>query len=153
MFTLELHTITSPTHPLFLTKLLNPALRLLNHPPYLPHQAISLSRTLILTFFIALSQIGPLLFGPTVSGKDISPQQLSHLGLVVGETDREVKRLLELELVPFRGDEGMEGELRAGLRRWLVDNAVRGRQEVRDAVGRVVERRRQGVPAGATGAR
>ena len=61
--------------------------------------------------------------------------------------------MMGLEMSPFVGDEEGKGRLRTGLRRFLVDNTVRSQGEVRDAVGRVLERRRRGVPHGAVGAR
>lgn len=61
--------------------------------------------------------------------------------------------LMQLEMTPFAGDVQATNELRAKMRRFLVDNTVRSDAEVRSAVGRVVERRRQGVPSGAVGAR
>jgi len=158
LFLFELHVTTRPTLPTILGKFLNPLLTILSRPPYLPFQALTLARKLVLTFFIALSQIGPLLttspsFPGQTGNKDVHPQQLDRLDINIRTADQEVSRLLALELTPFAADQSVMNELRGSMRRWLVDNTVRANAEVRTAVGRVLERRRAGVPAGAQGAR
>jgi len=105
----------------------------------------------MLSFFIALSQIGPLLFPPLPGqdGKDISGQQLDRLDALAKTSDQEVSRLLALEVTPFAGDSAQMHDLRAAMRTWLVDNTIRSNAAVRDAVGRVVQRRRTDTPVGA----
>lgn len=105
----------------------------------------------MLSFFIALSQIGPLLFAPTPGndGKDISGQQLDRIDVLAKTADQEVTRLLNLELTPFAGDPASMQDLRTAMRTWLVDNTVRSNPQVRDAIGRVLESRRTGAPTGA----
>jgi len=158
LFLFELHVTTRPTLPAILGRFINPLLTLMSRPPYLPFQALTLARKLVLTFFIALSQIGPLLTtsqslpGQTGS-KDVHPQQLDRLDVNIHTADQEISRLLALELMPLAADQPAMQELRGSMRRWLVDNTVRSNAEVRTAVGRVLERRRAGVPAGAQGAR
>lgn len=149
--------MTRPTVPLLLTRFINPLLTTFtSRSPYLPFQALSLARKLTLTFFIALSQIGPLLSAPLTpqgDGKTIQAQQLDRLDVNLRAADQEVTRLLGLELTPFAAEPAAMGELRSSMRRWLVDNTVRSNPEVRTAIGRVLERRRAGAPAGAQGAR
>lgn len=105
----------------------------------------------MLSFFIALSQLGPLVFPPKPGhdGGEVSGQQLDRLDLVAKSANEEVSRLLGLELTPFAGDPASMQELQSAMRTWLVDNTVRSNATVRNAIGRVMERRRVGAPAGA----
>ena len=148
----ELYTMTRPVPHLVVSRVVNPVITLFgNHPPYLPFQILSLARKLMLSFFIALSQIGPLVFEPTVGhdGKDISGQQLDRIDALAKTADQEAARIMSLELIPFAGEAASMQELRAAMRTWLVDNTVKSNAGVRDAVGRVLERRRAGAPSGA----
>lgn len=63
---------------------------------------------------------------------------------MVGGLEGEVGRLLQLEMSPLVGDEQGMGELRGKVREWLVTNTIRADPEVRDAMGRVLQRRRGG---------
>lgn len=158
LFFFELHVMTSPSFPGLLEKVINPVLaNFTSRAPYLPFQALSLARKLVLTFFIALSQVGPLLTGPPTAldqnGKEVQGQQLDRLDASVRAADQEVGRLLGLELTPFAADEASMQELKSAMRKWLVGNTVRSNADVRTAIGRVLERRRAGAPAGAQGTR
>ncbi|KAJ9632116.1 hypothetical protein H2203_000517 [Taxawa tesnikishii (nom. ined.)] len=68
----ELYTMTRPDSPIVLTRVVNPLItRLGLRSPYLPFQFLSLARKIVLTVFIAISQIGPLLAqarGPGAAG-------------------------------------------------------------------------------------
>jgi len=154
LFMFELFTLTRPEAPIILTKVVNPVMTLFkSHPPYLQYQALDLARKLLISFFIALSQIRPLLF-PPIPGKDgeaISGQQLDRLDALARSSEQEVTRLMGLELIPFAGDAASMHDLRTSMRTWLVDNTVRQNPQVRDAIGRVVARRRADAPAGARG--
>lgn len=157
LFLFETNVMTRPDFPVVLDKLINPLLMTFTtRQPYLPFQALTLARKLVLTFFIALSQIGPLLTQQNPleqAGKEVQGQQLDRLDAISRATDQEVARLLGLELSPFAADGATMQELKSSMRRWLVDNTVRADPDVRNAVGRVIERRRADVPAGAQGAR
>lgn len=169
LFLFELHVCTRATTPTILSTILNPFLQTFtSRPPYLPFQALSLARKMVLTFFIALSQLGPLLSSPSSAGavdgqgNSVAQQQLDRLDANIRLAEAEASRLMALEVTPFvtatgdagggdgqtDGGAGM-GELRNSMRRWLVDNTVRSNGEVRSAIGRVIERRRAGAPAGA----
>jgi len=154
LFMFELFTLTRPEPPAILTRVINPIVTITkSHPPYLQYQALDLARKLMVSFFIALSQIKPLLFPPTL-GKDgdaISGQQLDRLDAIARSSEQEVSRLMGLELIPFAADATSMQDLRTSMRTWLVDNTVRQNPQVRDAVGRVVARRRADAPPGARG--
>ncbi|THY11467.1 membrane associated DnaJ chaperone-like protein [Aureobasidium pullulans] len=152
----ELHCLMSPEFPRLLTKIVNPVLTLIPlHPQFLPFQLLSLLRKLILTLFIAFSQIGPLLTPSTPappSEDQIQQQQLQRLGAIAGGLETQANMLMALEMTPFTDESDMR-ELRERLKRFLVDNTIRSNKEVRDAMGGVLARRRQGVPHGAAGTR
>jgi hypothetical protein len=154
----EVHCVTSSQFPRLLTGLVNPVFSLIpQHPQFLPWQLISLLRKLILTAFIAFSQIGPLLASPetaaTENNDQVSQQQLQRVGALSQALEAEANMLMGLEMTPFAGDEGAMREMRGRMKRFLVDNTVRSNVEVRNAMGEAIARRRQGVPHGAVGAR
>lgn len=156
----ELYTMTRPDSPIVLTRVVNPLItRLGLRSPYLPFQFLSLARKIVLTVFIAISQIGPLLAqarGPGAAGDasgTVQGQQLDFLDQLGMVLDQESAKLVELELVPFAGDAEAMRDMRNLMREWLLNNAVRNDGQVRDALGRALQRRREGVPAGAVGTR
>ncbi|KAL2351485.1 hypothetical protein BJ546DRAFT_852636 [Cryomyces antarcticus] len=155
---LELHTITRPTFPAIIERLLNAVFAAVTvHPPYLPFQLLTLARKVVITLFIALNQLGPLIQPRRnpIAQQDpdaAQQQQIHRLELLAKATDQEATRLLGLDLAPFAADEQAMNTVKGGLKEWLVQNTIRGDPEVRNAVGRVMERRRAGVPAGARGA-
>ncbi|KAI9810233.1 MAG: hypothetical protein M1827_006367 [Pycnora praestabilis] len=154
----EMHTVTRPYFPPITTKLLDPIItRFSHHPPYLPFQQLLLARKIMLTLFIAFSQLGPLLQQPQQAHQQKTEvaqmQQLARLEQISGGTDKEATRLLALDMAPFAGDEAALKDVKARLKDWLVENTIRADPEVRDAVGKVMGRRRMGVPAGARGNR
>jgi hypothetical protein len=153
----EVYCVTSSQFPRLLTGLVNPVFGFIpTHPQFLPWQLISLLRKMILTAFIAFSQIGPLLSSPETAASDqneVSQQQLQRVGALAQALESEANMLMGLEMTPFAGDEAAMREMRGRMKRFLVDNTVRSNVEVRNAMGEAIARRRQGVPHGAVGAR
>lgn len=148
LFIVELHVATRPDFPAFLTNIFNPILATTGlRNPYLPFQLITLLRKLILTFFIAMSQLGPLLQGPEAvvedDGSAVSPQQLDRVDALTQAADSEITRLMGLELMPFATERSAAKDLRTSLKEWLVQNTIRNDPEMRAAIGRVLDRRRQ----------
>ena len=145
LFVVEVHTMTRPESPV-LNALINPVLiwtRL--RPPYLPFQMLILLRKLSITFFIALSQLGPLFQGPQAGAHDgdtVSAQELERKAILTLAADQEVTRLMGLELMPFAGNQTATRDLRTGLKEWLVQNTVRNDAEVKAAIAQVLDRRR-----------
>ena len=152
LFILEYYTLTRPFTPPLLTKLINPILSLTSHPPLLPFEMLTLAHKATFTLFIALSQLGPVFSSAkittaTSSGLDI--QQLNRLEQTSKALDMEATRLLAFDVAPFVGDEASVKELRGRVKDWLVNNTIRADPEVRDAMGKVMGRRRVGAPPGA----
>lgn len=145
LFVIELHTMTRPTFPAVLTHGINPFLTYTKlRAPYLPFQMLTMLRKLAVTFFIAISQLSPVLQGPQAEqvGDAVSPQQLDRLDALAKTTDQEVTRMMGLELSPFAGEQASMRELRTTLKEWLVQNTIRNDPEVKAAIGRVLGRRR-----------
>ena len=141
-----------------LTRLVNPMLgAVTRHPPLLPFQLLVLARKATFTVFIAISQLSGLFPSstPPAAGAAVrSPeemQQLARLEQLAQATDAEAGRLLQMDMSPFVGDAEGTRELRGKVREWLVTNTIRADPEVRDAMGKVLGRRRAGAPAGARG--
>lgn len=152
LFVIELFTITRPTFPAVLTQVLNPILAGTGfRNPYLPYQMITLLRKITVTFFIAMSQLGPLLQDPQqvqqAAASDgsggVSGKLLDRLDGLTAAADQEVTRLMGLELMPFATESSAARNLRTTTKEWLVQNTVRNDPEVKGAIGRVLERRRR----------
>ena len=110
----------------------------------LPFQLLTLARRMSMSLNIFISQLAP----PAARSKaqqDVHTQQhIAHLNQVALRTDAEAGGLLSLGLAPFRGDRDKVEVLRRGMKEGIVMSAVRNSPEVKEAVRRVVERRRHG---------
>ncbi|KAK0871922.1 hypothetical protein LTR91_011564 [Friedmanniomyces endolithicus] len=146
LFVVEVQMMMSPTFPAAMEQVINPFLLATKwRSPYLPFQMLALLRKLTITFFIALSQLGPVLQGPQTGGADndaVTAQQLERMDAVVKATDQEVSRLMGLELMPFAADQASTRGLRMSLKEWLVRNTITNDAEVRGAIQSVLDRRR-----------
>ncbi|RCI08885.1 hypothetical protein L249_5088 [Ophiocordyceps polyrhachis-furcata BCC 54312] len=156
----ELHTVTRPTFPLIVRLVNFIAARLPSQHPLLPFQVIQLAQKLILTLYLGISQIGPLLTAQSASRRRSAPrdekgleQALDRLEAVSSQLDAETSRLVALEMSPFKGDEASIRSLRDKMREWLVQNTIRADPMVRDALGASLRRRRIDAPSGAKGNR
>ncbi|KEZ45188.1 hypothetical protein SAPIO_CDS2643 [Scedosporium apiospermum] len=155
MAAFELHITTRPSSTLL--SLLNPVLEspLFSHPPLLQFQLVALARRLCVTFYIALSQIGPLAFPSKTPGDSDKAvhAQIDRVTALANEVDELSGRLLDVELSPFKGDEEMLKTVRGKIAEWLVQNTIRADPMVKDAMGQSFRRRRVDAPAGAKGNR
>jgi hypothetical protein len=155
----ELHTISRPYFPPFAANILNPLLTTFtNHPPYLPFQLILLARKISVTMYIAFSQIGPMLQPISSTPQSANPeialrQQLERLENTAKAADMDASRLIAMEMSPFANDPQAVTDIRGKVKTWLVHNTIRSDPEVRDAIGRSLQRRRVDAPAGARGNR
>ncbi|KAL9104512.1 MAG: hypothetical protein Q9163_000543 [Psora crenata] len=153
LLVLEMHTITRPYHTPILTRILNPVLEFVQHPPFLPFQLLALARKSTFTLFIAFSQFSGLWLQPaTAASNGNSPQdlqQLLRLEQLAKGNEAEASRLLAMDMAPFVADEQGKMALRGRIREWLVNNTIRTDPEVRDAMGRALERRTAAAPPGA----
>lgn len=121
-------------------------------PPHLlPFQLLTLARRMSMSLNIFISQLAP----PAARGpaqQDAHMQQhISHLHQVALKIDDEAGGLLSLGLAPFRGDREKVEALRRGMKETIVMSAVRNSPEVKEAVRRVVERRRHSPDLGDLG--
>ncbi|SPO06647.1 related to chaperone protein DNAJ [Cephalotrichum gorgonifer] len=158
MAVFELHVATRPSSPFL--DLLNPVLAspLIAQPPLVQFQLVSFARRCCVTLYIALSQIGPLLFPPRPDrdadqgGKALAAQ-MDKISAMAVDADRSATRLLDIELAPYRGDDGLMAQVRGKIAEWLVQNTIRADPMVKDAMGTTLRRRRVDAPAGARGNR
>lgn len=128
--------------------------------PYLPFQFIALLRKLILTVYIALSQIGPLLVQSPQTKKPKAAddekslrESLVRLETLSKQLDADAGRLMDMEVAPFKGDTASVHNLQGKMREWLVQNTIRADPMVRDAMGKSFTKRRIDAPSGAKGNR
>lgn len=150
----EYHTLTRPYWSPLLTKILNPLLTTFtSHRPLLPFQFLALAHKTIFTLFIAMGQLSPFFAPPPPPGGSsssaVDEPQLQRLEQLAQTTEVETGRLLGLEMAPLVGDEAGQEDMKGRVREWLVQNTIRADPEVRDAMGRAMQRRRIGAPAGA----
>ena len=54
-----------------------------------------------------------------------------------------------MEMAPLVGDEAGLNDMKGRVREWLVQNTIRSDPEIRDAMGRAMQKRRAGAPPGA----
>lgn len=159
--TFDLRTAMRPDHPAFLTKWLNPLMASLRlRPPYLPFQVTiivkkaSISAAQFLGLLIPLYRNDPQRPAKASDdSEDARHKQIDRLDAVVQSSAMESSRLLELESTPFRENEHAKSELRAALKKYMLQNVVHQEKEVRNAIGQSIMRRRAGVPHGAQGNR
>ena len=119
----------------------------------LPFEQLIIARKVVLTSFIAFSQLGPLLvMSPTGGDKQAELNNtLERLHYISEVVENEAKKLLVQEVVPFDDDpEALKG-LERKMGEWIVENQVRSDPEVQQAMGKAIARRRQNAPAGAKG--
>lgn len=163
LFLFEITTITRPGYPPMVNAANYVLQRFFSAPAYLPFEIIQMARKITLTLYIAMSQIGPLLaqqLAPqsqsTTAGDDEQKalqQGLLRLETATGQLDKDITRVLEMELTPFKGDAESAANLQGKMREWLVQNTIRADPMVRDALGTSFRKRRVDAPAGAKGNR
>lgn len=159
--TYELRTALRSDYPPFLTQFINPLMMRMGwRPPYLPFQATAVLRKSVLSAAHFLGLLIPLYRDdpqqptkPTDDTDDARHTQLDRLDSSVKAAALDAGRLLELESIPFRENQQGKADLRQALKKFMVQNVVHARDEVRNAMGQSLVRRRIGVPAGARGNR
>jgi len=146
MMVLEAFVVTRPFHHFTQIPILN---------TLLPFEQLALARKILFTSFIAISQLAPLfqqdraIAGP-LTAEALDPQ-LDRMAALLHRTDTETSTILTQELLPFDANPVMQKMLKKKLEEWMIESAIRSAPEVRDAVGRVIQRRRTDAPAGAQG--
>ncbi|EJT77158.1 hypothetical protein GGTG_07070 [Gaeumannomyces tritici R3-111a-1] len=135
---------------------------------YLPFQAVQLARKLSLTVYVAMSQIGPMLGADTSSGRlvvadddeaDAAKQRaqleqaLDRLEKTGAGLDQDAGSLFNMELAPFASDKEAVDAIAAKVKEWLVQNTIVSDVMVRDALGKVLRRKRAEAPFRAKGNR
>lgn len=156
----EVHTVMRPDFPAVLNALNAVLTTVTSHPPYAPFQLLALLRKLIVTVYIALSQIGPLLVTSSkpkkIAARDDEQslrESLVRLESLSKNLGTDADRVMDMEVAPFKGDKAATSNLQGKMREWLIQNTIRADPMVKDAVGTSLQRRRIDAPAGAKGTR
>lgn len=89
--------------------------------------------------------------GPPTA-ESLAPQ-LERLAGFAKMADSEASSLVAMDFMPFEKSPDEVQELQKKMKEWMVEMTIRNDVEVRDAVGKVLQRRREGAPAGAKGTR
>jgi hypothetical protein len=114
-------------------------------PPHLlPYQILSLARRLSMSLNVFISQLAPPSARNPAMKDQQTQQQLAHLAQIAERLDAESSGLLQLGLIPFKGDQEKTEILRTGMKESLLTAALRNNPEVRQAVQRAMDRRRHG---------
>lgn len=141
---LEIYTATRPEAPWVLTNVINPGLATFtSHPPLLQFQFISLARDMALTVMMALSQLGPHVQEQTktLPPNEVAPERLTQMEQLTVLNEREITRILELDMAPYKGDDKSIRELRDGMKDWLTQSTIRADPRVTEAVGKALQER------------
>jgi hypothetical protein len=113
-------------------------------PPHLlPFQILSLARKLSISLNIFISQLAPPAARSKADEDRQTQQQIAHLNQAACRLDQEATGLLNFGFAPFKGDAEKVTMLRKGMKDGVVQGAVRNSPEVRDAVRRAIDRRKE----------
>jgi hypothetical protein len=118
----------------------------------LPFEQLILARKIVLTSFIAFSQLGPVIMPPksAASGPDLN-ETLERLHYISTVAEMESKKLLVQEVLPFADDAAAMKGLERRMGEWMVQQRVRNDPEVMNAMGQVLAKKRANAPHGAKG--
>lgn len=137
------HNFDPPSIIIQLGKLFHSLLPDLLPPHLLPFQVLSLARKLSISLNIFISQLAPPAARSKADEDRQTQQQIAHLSQAAIRLDQEAQGLLNFGFAPFKGDAEKITMLRKGMKDGVVQGAVRSSPEVRDAVRRVLDRRRE----------
>lgn len=111
----------------------------------LPFQILAVARRMSMSINIFISQLAPPSARNSVSQDLQTHQQISLLSQMAGGLDAESGGLLQLGMSPFKGDAEKSETLRSGMKESLLVGTLRKHPEVKAAVQRVLDRRRNGT--------
>jgi hypothetical protein len=123
--------------------------------PLLAFEIVTLARNIVIPIFIAFNQLGPYLIQQKQTKSPTMPleERLGQLAALATHLEKEAALVQHTEIVPFEHDPQALKQVERGIGNWLVEMQVRNDPEIRDAMGKALQRRRQGAPAGARGTR
>lgn len=114
-------------------------------PRLLPFQILALARHMSISVNIFISQLAPHAAGNDGQHDHQLHAQILDLNQMAGRVDAEATGLLGLGFAPFRGEKEHVDALRKGMKEGMVTGAIRSSPEVREAVGRVLARRKKDI--------
>lgn len=159
--TYEVRTAMRPDHPPLLAKYLNPFLvsaRL--RPAYLPFQMTTVVRKAALSAAQFLGLLIPLWRDdpqkpakPSDDSDEARHKQVDRLEAVARDASQHATALVQMEARPYEQNERAKSDLRAAMKKYMMQNTINMDRDVRNAIGQTLARRRAGVPHGAQGNR
>ncbi|CAI2171927.1 16503_t:CDS:2 [Funneliformis geosporum] len=90
---------------------------------YVIFEKITIFRQLFITIFIALSQVGPVLF-PSDNTEDLRPT-LHNLEILSNAANEDVKNQLKSGFYPFQNDTNAQNDLKRKMEKLVVDTYLR----------------------------
>ena len=109
----------------------------------LPFQILALARRMSISLNIFISQLTPHAQKGTAELDQQLQAQISHMNQLSARMDVEATNLLGLGFAPFKGERDHVEALRRGMKEGIVTSAIRNTSEVKEAVARVLERRKK----------
>ncbi|KAF3939792.1 hypothetical protein ABW19_dt0200633 [Dactylella cylindrospora] len=111
----------------------------------LPFEQVALAQQVLFSVFIAISQLAPLFQKARQKQSDnMYSEQLDRLMQAASILKTEAKASKDIELAPFmKADGTVDRDLKMQMRDWLVERRIESEPELRDAMGRIIEKRRK----------
>ncbi|EPS41399.1 hypothetical protein H072_4704 [Dactylellina haptotyla CBS 200.50] len=111
----------------------------------LPFEQVALGQQVLLSVIIAISQLAPLFHERKPKSTEAQySEQLDRLMAIATAIRGEAKAGADLEVAPFMKEDGsINRDLKMKMADWLVERRIESEPEMRDAIGRVIAKRRQ----------
>ncbi|KAK6338966.1 hypothetical protein TWF696_009764 [Orbilia brochopaga] len=140
----------SVTRPFFLRS--TSILRFITRRTLLPFEQVALAQQVLFSIIIAISQLAPLFQERRKKWSDsMYAEQLDRMMALAVALRNEAKASADLELAPFMKPDGtVDRDLKMKIADWLVERRIESEPEMRDALGRVIAKRKseKGKPSG-----
>ncbi|KAF3145288.1 hypothetical protein TWF703_007872 [Orbilia oligospora] len=116
----------------------------------LPFEQVALAQQILLSAIIGISQLAPLFQERRMKWSETTySDHLDRLMAQAAAIKNEAKAAADMEIAPFvRQDGSIDRNLKMQMADWLVERRIESEPEMRDALGRVLAKRRKDRPAG-----
>ncbi|KAK6340422.1 hypothetical protein TWF730_002179 [Orbilia blumenaviensis] len=145
MFFFDYASITRP-HFLVSTRIIY----FLTRRTLLPFEQVALGQQILLSAIIGISQLAPLFQGKRTKWSDT--MYSNHLDRLMAQATAikcEAKAAADMEVAPFiKQDGSIDRDLKMQMADWLVERRIESEPEMRDALGRLLEKKRKDRPLG-----
>ncbi|KAK6539523.1 hypothetical protein TWF694_009739 [Orbilia ellipsospora] len=111
----------------------------------LPFEQVALAQQILFSAIIAISQLAPLFQERRDKPSEtMYSEQLDRLMGLTMALRGEAKATADIELAPFMKEDGtVDRDLKMKMADWLVERRIESEPELRDAIGRVIAKRKQ----------